>query len=104
MTIDFNNLNINKPGQSSVGNNGVGKPDPSGSSSGTKAKPPSSDEVSLSPEAQALARLEQALNDASDVDESRVEEVRRSIDNGTYEINNDRIAQKMVDNDDLYGF
>lgn len=59
--------------------------------------------VSLSTEAQTLNRLESQINASPDIDASRVAEIKQAIADGTFEINAERIAEKLLDQDDLLG-
>lgn len=75
---------------------------PNGGSNSVVA-PPSSrgDTVQLSEAAQTLRDVERRLADTPDVDSARVESIRQQIDDGTYEINPDRIAERILDFDNL---
>lgn len=55
------------------------------------------DEVSLSDEAKSLASARQAVNDAPDVREGKVREIRQSIQDGTYSVSPRALAQTMLD-------
>ncbi|ANG61720.1 flagellar biosynthesis anti-sigma factor FlgM [Marinobacterium aestuarii] len=54
-------------------------------------------EVRLSEAAQALQGADKALADTPEVNESRVQALRSAIESGSYEINYERLAQRMVD-------
>lgn len=53
-----------------------------------------SDKVSLS---DTLALLEQKLADVPEVDVARVEAIKQSIDDGSYQIDSQELARKMID-------
>ena len=53
--------------------------------------------VSLSKDAMELRDLQASVQSASDVDEARVEAIRASIANGSYRIDADRIASRLLD-------
>lgn len=55
-----------------------------------------SDTVELTSSAKLLARLDKTLESISDVDASRVAEVRQQIENGEYQIDADKIAEAML--------
>ena len=59
--------------------------------------------VSLSNEAHTLNRLEAQINASPDIDASRVAELKQAIADGTFEVNAERIAEKMLGQDDLFG-
>nr|WP_067287990.1 flagellar biosynthesis anti-sigma factor FlgM [Marinobacterium profundum] len=54
-------------------------------------------EVRLSEAAQALQGADKALADTPEVNQSRVQALRSAIESGSYEINYERLAQRMVD-------
>lgn len=55
-----------------------------------------SDRVSLTGEALRLKSLESELAERPVVDQQRVEAVRSAVENGTFEINPQRIADKLI--------
>lgn len=55
------------------------------------------DTVSLTDMASRLKSLEQKLASQSDVDQSHVNRVRDALSRGEYQINPDRVADKMID-------
>lgn len=54
------------------------------------------DTVSLTDTAALLQKMETTIANASVVDTQRVEDIRKSIANGTFEINATRVAEKML--------
>ena len=56
----------------------------------------SADTVSVTSEADKLRQLEQKLSALPAVDSERVEAVRQSIAEGTFSVNPDRIAEKLL--------
>lgn len=71
---------------------GVGSSQPS---SGVETIRPS-DEVSFSEGASKLRELEGSLRSVPVVDTERVDAVKKAVDEGTYEVNHARIADKMM--------
>lgn len=61
------------------------------------------DQVVLSQEAQTLGRVQAKINSSPDVDLDKVAEIRRAIAEGRFEINPERIAENMLNQDDLLG-
>jgi negative regulator of flagellin synthesis FlgM len=59
------------------------------------------DQVVLSQEAQTLGRLQAKINNAPDVDMDKVAEIRRAIAEGRFEINAERIAENMLNQENL---
>ncbi|HSC66952.1 MAG TPA: flagellar biosynthesis anti-sigma factor FlgM [Cellvibrio sp.] len=66
------------------------------------AKGPS-DQVVLSQEAQTLGRLQAKINSSPDVDLEKVAEIRRAIAEGRFEVNAERIAENMINQNELLG-
>ena len=66
---------------------------PSGESA---AKHSGSDRISLTGEARQLQELETRLASQPVVDSQRVEAVRSAVENGTFTVNPERIAEKMM--------
>jgi len=66
------------------------------SSESTGSSASSSDKVSLTGEASKLQALERELASKPVVDGQRVDTVRSAVDNGTFEVNPERIAEKMM--------
>lgn len=54
------------------------------------------DTLTVTPEASRLLQLEQELSGTSPVDSGRVDSIRHQIDAGTYTINSETIAQKLM--------
>lgn len=105
MVIDSNN-GI-KPGN----NGGNNRPttvapresSPQSGAAGNSPRPTSRDSVELSAEAQSMNRLEENLAQLPDVDVERVASLKQAIAEGRFEIDPERIAQNMLNQDDLLG-
>jgi len=54
------------------------------------------DAVNLTPTANRLKRIEMSLADVPDVDQARVAEIRQQIQSGSYQINAQRLADKLL--------
>ena len=70
--------------------------DKAASSESTGSSASSADKVSLTGEVSKLQALEHELASQPVVDRQRVDAVRSAVDNGTFEINPERIADKMM--------
>ncbi|MDN6320105.1 MAG: flagellar biosynthesis anti-sigma factor FlgM [Marinobacter sp.] len=57
------------------------------------------DNVNLSSQARNLKQLEQKLGDYPEMDDDRIEQIRSQLENGTYKIDAEKLAQKMLDMD-----
>jgi negative regulator of flagellin synthesis FlgM len=105
MAIDTNN-GI-KPGHTA--NNTTGRANSAAPRSGAESKTspepsgPPRDDVVLSQEAQSLGRLEEKINNLPEVNSERVAEIRQAIAEGRFEVNAQRIAENMLNQDDLLG-
>ena len=82
-------------------NTAVNKAQPSGKPAASKqteaARPPqASDRVSLSPRARELLAARRALEAIPDVRAEKVAELKARIDDGTYRIDEEAIAAKMI--------
>ncbi len=100
MSIDINNLNAPRPDNSrSQGTTGkvASAAAPRAESAPSSAGDASGTSVSISSEAQALTKLEGELKSLPEVDQSRVDAIRARIENGSYEISPEKVAQKMLD-------
>ncbi|PUA26399.1 MAG: flagellar biosynthesis anti-sigma factor FlgM [Cellvibrio sp. 79] len=61
------------------------------------------EQVVLSEQAQTLGRLQSKIDSAPDVNLDKVAEIRRAIAEGRFEINPERIAENMLNQNDLLG-
>lgn len=57
------------------------------------------DSVRLTGEATQLQAMQRELSNASAIDPARVQSVRQALENGSYRINPDAIASRMLDLD-----
>lgn len=79
---------------------------PEAKSTGSQAAPANNgagDQVVLSQEAQTLGRVQSKINSSPDVNLEKVAEIRRAIAEGRFEINPERIAENMLNQNDLLG-
>lgn len=101
MIIDTNSKNIfasNNSGKGRVDNTTNTQPNAAEPKPLGAAKP----EVSLSSQAQRLSQLESSIQAAPATNEQRVAEIKLAIANGTFEINAERIASRMLEQDRLF--
>jgi len=56
----------------------------------------SEDKVALSPEAKQIQEAKKLLDSLPDVREEKVAEIREQIENGTYSVDSEKIAFKMI--------
>lgn len=86
------------PGSVSTGR-AVKRTGDAGKSSASGSAGASSGDSHITDSARKLAELEQVVQALPAVDNSRVAEVSNSIQNGTYQINPERIADKLLQSD-----
>lgn len=102
MVIEPGGTQLNKTGgQSPIAANGKAKANPA-PNQGQASVASRQDSVSLSPQAQAMGRLESAIHSAPDVDEAKVAEMRQAIAEGRYSVDSQALAGKMLAQDDLF--
>ena len=89
--INSNRAQINSNQSGSVKNKNETKQSTENESSAAAA-----DRVTLTNTASRLQDIEQQLNNASSIDSARVAEVQSAISNGEYNVDADRIADKML--------
>lgn len=79
-----------------IGKSGGVKPS-SGAPSGVgSSKTEASSDTQITDSARQLATLEQTVRDLPAIDPARVEQVSQRIQNGNYEINSSKIADKLL--------
>jgi len=100
MVIDPNNIigGSGSTGRSRVSGASAQERKPA-SGAAAKVVEKSGDNVSLSSQAQTLARLESSVASVGDVDSAKVNSVRSAISNGSYKIDADAIAGALLDQD-----
>ena len=106
MVIDFNRLNnANTPASAGrTGNAGknegvtANQTNASQTTSEPAATSPRSGEnVQLSSDAQQLQKVTDKLRDLPTVDQERVDKIKQAIANGTYQVDSQRVASKLLD-------
>jgi negative regulator of flagellin synthesis FlgM len=100
MTVDFNGIG---PGQVNSQNTRADKPQ------GTQTQPAAAEQsreqsvrgenVSLSSQAKNLKQLEQTLDSYPEVDDNRIEQIKAALADGSYKVDAEKLAQKMLDMD-----
>ena len=97
MPIDINTINSqSQTKRASDKPIKVVKDDSSSSAATGSEKTVAQDSVSLTGSAQRIQALEEQVARLPIVDTQKVEEIRTSINSGTYEFNSERIAEKMI--------
>lgn len=85
-------------GSSSVqSSRGVGRKSATRKGSSTSDASGASDRVQLSRGYQEMAEIKKVLMTGDDVRTERVEEIQNQVENNTYEVQPDKVAEKMLD-------
>ena len=61
-----------------------------------------SDTVQLSDQAKEIASIQRALAQLPEIDEAKVQEIREQIENGTYSIDVEALADKILADDQFF--
>lgn len=96
MLINNNGINGNNLSSSQVKGSAEGSENTSNTAASSEG-----DSVNLSADAHSLSRLETALITASDINTNRIDAIREALDAGTYHIDAEAIATKLLDSDSL---
>lgn len=100
MSNDISNINSSRP-QTTTTQTGTSQGTQSSGSSTQSVQPNqssgSTDKVSFTSTAEKLKELEKQLSQESPVNEQKVQYVRAAIDNGDYQVDPEKIAEKMID-------
>ncbi len=103
MVIDTNNINssggANRSRSSAPAVSAPSNKTPS--TPAAKVEPSNIDNVVLSSEAQNLVRLQTKISNLPDVNMDRVAAIKQAIAEGRFEINPERIAENMLNQDEL---
>lgn len=103
MVIDPGNSNVNKSGNNAQSAHTAKAKSQAVPERNAVEQPVTSaaprDSVSLSSQAQTLARLESAMKDSPEVDESKVERIKQALAEGNYSVDSYSIAGKMLNRD-----
>ena len=103
MAMDINGLNSNqvntnkaRPGQK------VGATDANAKKTDSKTENAAGDTVKISPEAQALNRVSQQMETDAPVNKEKVEALKAALADGSYKVNSQSVARKMLEGDSLF--
>lgn len=99
MTIEINNVSNSSSQVTELGAQQRGTahaPTDKAAADKTSGQGPGADQVSLTPTAQQLRNIEQQIADQPVVDTQKVNAVKDALATGSFEINSDRIAGKMM--------
>ncbi len=90
-------LSSNKTDNSkAVSSNTIGEKNQGSEHAQTTITPAPIDKITLTRQAEELRMIEKSINDQSDFDIERVEDLRLEIDAGRYDIDSQRVAEKLI--------
>ena len=93
---DITNINSNRAQLNSNQSSSVKSRNEAKQENNSASTSSADDRVTLTNTASRLKDLEQQLNNTSSVDNARVAEVQNAISSGDYNVDSDRIADKML--------
>ena len=99
MVIDFNRLNSSTPVSGTTrtaSTKEAAKTEATAAVSGTSSVPGSGEAVHLSSEAQQLQKISDSLRDQPVVNSARVAELKQAIADGSYKVDSNRVASKLL--------
>ncbi|CAM3101388.1 flagellar biosynthesis anti-sigma factor FlgM [Pseudomonas floridensis] len=96
MVIDFNRINSPQPAARTNGVKDTSKTEASAPASSTAGVKSTGETVSLSSEAQQLQKITDKLADLPVVNSARVAELKQAIADGTYTVDSNSVAKKML--------
>lgn len=104
MIFDINNIHSGSA-RASQSRNGSAPIEVKAPVTASPASAPSNegDKVVLSQEAQGMNRLQSKMATTPDIDMDKVEAIKQAIAEGKFEFNAERIAENMLNQDDLLG-
>ena len=102
MVIDPNSINSATGSARNRSSAPVANPSPKPVTQAPQVEPQVAENVVISQGAKSLHRLQSAIQQAPDVNVSRVAELKKAIAEGRFEINPDRIAENMLKQDELF--
>ena len=104
MAIDFNGVNNNAPNPQKGGvrqrdNTQAEAPRNPQQPEASNTEAAQGTKVNLSPDAQNIKAAEKALQEQPDIDDEKVAELREALENGSFSVDAEKLAQKMLDVD-----
>ncbi|MCJ8205645.1 flagellar biosynthesis anti-sigma factor FlgM [Pseudomonas sp. RGM2987] len=96
MVIDFNRLNSSSPLPGTTRTSASKETDKSAPLSTPAEKVSNGESVHLSTEAQQLQKVTDKLRDQPVVDKARVAELKAAIADGSYKVDSNRVASKLL--------
>lgn len=98
---DIKNINSNRAQLNTSQNSSVNNRNEASQNSSGESTAAAGDRVTLTNTASRLKDIEQQLSNTSSIDNARVAQVQSAISNGDYNVDADRIADKMLSFEDF---
>ena len=103
MSVDFNGIgsgqvNNQRPTADKASSSEAPK-QPGAEQARTQSTNARGENVNLSSQAKNLKQLEQALGEFPEMDDERIEQIRSALENGSFKVDAEKLAQKMLDLD-----
>lgn len=105
MSVDFNGIGpgqVNNQRPSADKTSGSEAPKQTGTEQQAKSQANNArgENVNLSSQAKNLKQLEQKLGDYPEMDDDRIERIRSALESGSYKVDAEKLAQKMLEMDE----
>jgi len=100
MAIDAFNDRVYKSGIKESVATAKSKPTKALTTSGGEVAAKSTDAVILTESAKTMSKAVQKAKDSSGIDEAKVEKLKSAIKDGSYKINYESVANKLIDSED----
>lgn len=105
--VIHSNSNIGTIGNSASSSAGKAKPSAetqatSNAQNNATSSQNDADSVSLSPTAQSIAKIEAHIAQTPDIDTAKVAEIKTELEAGTYQIDDNAIAEKILAEDSYF--
>lgn len=97
MVIDFNGVNPNQQAAQRARNEAQAKDAAQTPASTSPATTNRGETVSVSNNAKSLQQLEESVKQLPDVDSEKVAKLKAAVENGSYSVNADKLAQNMLE-------
>lgn len=102
MSVDLNGIGpgqVNTPRTTADKSSNQSAQAPSGEQNKAQSPAARGENVNLSSQAKNLNQLEQKLGEYPEMDDDRIAQIRSALEDGSYKVDANKLAQKMLDMD-----
>jgi negative regulator of flagellin synthesis FlgM len=102
MSVDLNGIGpgqVNTPRTTADKSSNQNTQAPTGEQSKAQSPAARGENVNLSNQAKNLNQLEQKLGEYPEMDDDRISQIRSALEDGSYKVDAEKLAQKMLDMD-----